>query len=236
MDLREEQEAAFVADGGVVALLIENTFQGVEDSRAPAAAIGEGFCADEHDHEFLEVDVGVGVGAAVEDVHHGGWEQARVDAAEIAVEGELEGIGGGAGACHGDGEDGVGAEFGFIFAAVDGDHGGVDEALVAGVHAGEFWAKDGLYVFDCLKNSFAEVVVLVSIAELDGFVLAGGGSAGNGGASSGSAVEEDIGFDGGVAAGVEDFACVDRDDLGHVAPVFLWCGMLGDDAMVQAFV
>jgi hypothetical protein len=63
-------------------------------------------------------------------------------------------------------------------------------------------------------------VILVSVAELDGFVLAGGGSAGNGGAAFGSAVEEDVGLDGGVAAGVKDFTCVNRYDLGHVAPVF----------------
>jgi hypothetical protein len=71
-----------------------------------------------------------------------------------------------------------------------------------------------------VENSFAEIVILVSIAELDGFVLAGGGSAGNGGAAFGSPVEDDVGFDGWIAAGVKDFACVDRDDLGHVAPVF----------------
>ena len=213
-------EAAFVADGGVVALFLEDAFEGVEDFGAPAEGVGEGFGADGHDHELLEVDVGVGVGAAVEDVHHGRGQEAGVDAAEVAVERELERFGGGAGDGHGDGEDGVGAELGFVFGAVDGDHGGVDEALVGGVHAGEFGGEDGLDVFDGVEDAFAEVVVLVAVAEFDGFVLAGGGSAGNGGAAFGSAVEEDVGFDGGVSAGVEDFAGVDRDDLGHVAPVF----------------
>ena len=91
-------EAAFVADGGVVALLLEDAFEGVEDLGAPAEGVGEGLGADGHDHELLEVDVGVGVGAAVEDVHHGRGEEAGVDAAEVAVERELEGFGGGAGA------------------------------------------------------------------------------------------------------------------------------------------
>ena len=71
-----------------------------------------------------------------------------------------------------------------------------------------------------MQDAFAEVVILVAIAELDGFVFAGGGSAGNGGAAFGSAVKDDVGLDGGIAAGVKDFACMDRDDLGHVAPVF----------------
>src|SRR5216683_4588483 len=119
----------------------------MEDLGAPAEGVGEGFGADGHDHELLEVDVGVGVGAAVEDVHHGRGEQAGVNAAEVAVERELQGFGGGAGDGHGDGENGVGAELGFVFGAVDGDHGGVDEALVGGVHASEFGAEDALYVF-----------------------------------------------------------------------------------------
>ena len=170
-------EAAFVADGGVVALLLEHAFEGVEDLGAPAERVGEGLGADGHDHELLEVDVGVGVGAAVEDVHHGRGQDAGVDAAEVAVERELERVGGGAGAGHGDGEDGVGAELGLVLGAVDGDHGGVDEALVGGVHAGEFGGEDGFDVFDGVEDALAEVVVLVAVAELDGLVLAGGGAA-----------------------------------------------------------
>ena len=176
-------EAAFVAYGGVVALLLEDAFEGVEDFGAPAEGVGEGLGAYGHDHELLEVDVGVRVAAAVEDVHHGGGEEAGVDAAEVAVERELERGGGGAGAGHGDGEDGVGSEFGFVLGAVDGDHGGVDEALVGGVHAGEFGGEDGLDVFYGLEDSFAEVVGLVTVAEFDGFVLSGGGSAGDCGAA-----------------------------------------------------
>ena len=190
MDLSDGREAAFVADGGVVALLLEHAFEGVEDFGAPAEGVGEGLGADGHDHELLEVDVGVGVGAAVEDVHHGRGQDAGVDAAEVAVERELEGVGGGAGGGHGDGEDGVGAEPGLVFGAVDGDHGGVDEALVGGVHAGELGGEDGLDVLDGLEDAFAEVVLLVAVAELDGLVLAGGGAGGDGGAAHGSAVEE----------------------------------------------
>ncbi len=85
----------------------------------------------------------------------------------------------------GDGEDGVGAELGFVFGAVDGDHGRVDKALIAGVHAGEFRTEDGLDVFYGLENALAEVVVFISVAKFDGLVLAGGGSAGNGSAASG---------------------------------------------------
>ncbi len=157
--------------------------------------------------------------AAVDDVHHGSGQDAGVDAAEVTVERELEGFSRGAGAGHGDGEDGVRAEAGLVLGAVDGDHGGVDQALIAGIHAGELRSEDGLDVLDGEQHALAEVVLFVSIAEFYGLVLAGGGSAGDGSATFGSAIEDDVGLYGGIAAGVEDFACVDGDDLGHVAPV-----------------
>ena len=176
------------------------------------------------------------MGAAVDDVHHGRGEDGGVDAAEVAVEREAEGFGGGAGDGHGDGEDGVGAEVALVGGAVDGDHGGVDESLVGAVHAGELGGEDGLDVFDGFEDAFAEVDGLVSVAELDGLVLAGGGTGGDGGAAADAAFEDDVGLYGGVAAGVEDFACVDRDDLGHGAPVLcLGAGGGGEgDVVVEA--
>ena len=53
---------------------------------APAQRLGEGRRADRHDHELLEVDVVVGVRAAVEDVHHRHGQHVGVDAADVAVE------------------------------------------------------------------------------------------------------------------------------------------------------
>ena len=231
-------EAALVADGGVVALLLEDGLEGVEDLGAPAEGVREGFGADGHDHELLEVDVVIGVGAAVEDVHHGGGEGAGVDAAEVAIEGEGEGGGGGAGGGHGDGEDGVGAEGGLVGGVIEGDHGGVDESLVGGVEAGEFGAEDGLDVVDGFEDAFAEEVGLVVVAEFDGLVLAGGGAGGDGGAAAGAGLEGDVGLDGGVTAGVEDFAGGDGGDFGvHAVPFLGGCLRgVGDDAVGEAVV
>ena len=124
----------------------------------------------------------------------------------------------GAGAGHGDGEDGVGAELGLVLGAVDGDHGGVDQALVGGVHAGEFRREDGLDVFDGVEDALAQVVGLVAVAQFDGFVLAGGGARRHSGAAHGAAVENDVGFDGGIAAGIKDFAGANGNDLSHISP------------------
>ena len=62
-----------------------------------------------HDHEFLEVDGGVGVGAAVDDVGHGHRQDFGVGPTEVLEEGLAEGCGGGFGVGQGDCEDGVGA-------------------------------------------------------------------------------------------------------------------------------
>ena len=88
--------------------------------------------ADGHDHEFLEVDLVVGVLAAVDDVGHRHRQDAGVGAAEVAVERQAVGGGGGLGGGQADAEDGVGAELALVRGAVGGDHGAVEPDLVGG--------------------------------------------------------------------------------------------------------
>ena len=64
-----------------------STFFRLWKTSAPMrSAFAEGRRADGHDHELLEVDVVVGVLAAVEDVHHRHGQDLGVGAAEVAVE------------------------------------------------------------------------------------------------------------------------------------------------------
>ena len=53
--------------------------------------------ADRRDHELLDVDVAVGVGAAVEDVHHRHRQQVRGRAADVAEQRQAGRLGGGPG-------------------------------------------------------------------------------------------------------------------------------------------
>ena len=91
--------------------------------------------ADRHDHELLQVDVVVGVHAAVDDVHHRHRQHVGVRAADVAVQRQLELGGGGLGDGQRHAEDGVGAEPGLVVRAVEGDELAVDEPLVEGVEA-----------------------------------------------------------------------------------------------------
>src|SRR6266702_173936 len=217
--LQAWREASLVSYRGVVALLLEHAFESVEDLDAPSQRVGEALRTHWHDHELLEVDVRVGVAAAVEDVHHRGGQDAGVHAAEVPVERQLKRCRRGAGTGHGDCEDGVRAQLGLVLGAVDGDHSRVDQPLVGGVHARQLGCQDGFDVLDGIQDAFAEVMLLIAIAQFNGFVLAGGGAGGNRGAAHGSAGEGYVGFDSGVSAGIEDFAGGNGDNLGHVTPI-----------------
>ena len=60
----------------------------VEDLGAHAQRFFEAFCTGRHDHEFLDVDVVVGVLAAVDDVHHRQGQFLGIGAAQVLVEGQ----------------------------------------------------------------------------------------------------------------------------------------------------
>jgi hypothetical protein len=98
------------------------------------------------------------------------------------------------------------------------DHGGVEQALVGGVHAFELGSEDRLDVFDGLQHALAEVVRLVAVAQLYGFVLAGGGAAGNGGAAECAAFQNYVCFYGRVAARIKNFAGANCNNFSHISP------------------
>ena len=79
----------------------------------------------------------VGVDAAVDDVHHRHRQDVGVGAADVAVQRQLQLVGGGLGDGEADAEDGVGAEPGLVVGAVELDQRGVDEPLVEGVDAAQ---------------------------------------------------------------------------------------------------
>ena len=200
---------------GAVAGVCETLAQGVEDLRAHADGIGAGVGPHRHDHELLDVDGVVGMRPAIDDVHHGHGQQVGVAAAEIAIERSLERFRRRLGHGQRYAEDGIGAEPGLVGRAVELDQRVVDAALVLGVHSGERiedLAVDGI---DGLEHAFAEVAPLVAVAQLDGFVRAGGGADRHRGAPPRPVLEDDIDLDRGIAAAVQDLAADDVDDGGH---------------------
>ena len=209
--------AALVAHtGGGGAVFLQHGLQGVEHLGAAAQGLAPGGCGHGHDHELLDVHVVGGMGAAVEDIHHGHGQGLGVGAADIGVQGQAQGLGRGAGAGQGHAQDGVCAQAGLVGGAVQVDHGLVDEGLVHGVHAGEGLgdlAVDGVHG---LEHALAQITALVAVAELTGLVNAGGSAGGHGGTAAvgvQAVLHIDLHLHGGIAAAVHDLAADDVDDL-----------------------
>ena len=207
-------EAALVAETGGQALLLQHRLEGVVDLGALLQRLAEGRGADRGDHELLDVDVGVGVRAAVDDVHHRHRQQVGVGAADVAEQRQAGRLGGGLGGGERDAEDRVGAELGLVGRAVEVEHRLVDEALVVGVEADDRAGDRVDDAADGLLHALAEVA-LAAVAQLDRLEGAGGGAAGHGRAAERAVLEEHLHLDGGVAARIEDLAGADCSDDRH---------------------
>jgi hypothetical protein len=90
----------------------------------------------------------------------------------------------------------------------------VEGALIGGVEAGDGFGDFAVGVGDGFQDAFAEILGLVGVPEFEGFVFAGGGAGRDGGAAARAGIEGDIGFDGGIAAGIDDLSGVDAGDFG----------------------
>ncbi len=129
------RESAFIADGCGVAALLQHAFQRVKYFGAHAQGFRKLGRAVRDDHELLRVHRIVGMRAAVENVHQRDGQQVGRDAAQIAIQRRHLRLRGGARGSHGDRQDRVGAELGFVRRAVEGDHGAIDRGLILGFHA-----------------------------------------------------------------------------------------------------
>ena len=221
------REAALVAYAAAQAGLVQHALEGVVDLGAPAQALGKARSTHGHDHELLEVNVVVGMHAAVEDVHHGRGQQVRVNAAQILVQRQARRLGRGAGDGQRHAQDGVGTELGLVGRAVGGDQRGVDGALIEGIEAHNGAGALVIDVLDGLRNALAQVAALVAVAQLACLESAGRSPRRHHRAAEAAVLEHDLDLDGGVAAAVEHLATVDVQNVTHTVSLSL--GNVSDD-------
>ena len=88
----------------------------------------------------------------------------------------------------------------------------VETDLVARIATDERISDRAVHGGDGFLHAFAEETLLVAIAQFEGFVLARGGAGGDRRAAECAAFEEDVHFDSGIAAGINDFAPDDGGD------------------------
>jgi len=129
----------------------------------------------------------------------------------------LEGNGGSTRGSHGNGKDGIGAEAGLRGRAVESNHFVIEGALIGGVETGYGFGDFVVGVGDGFEHTFAKIFRFVAVAELEGFVFAGGGTGRDRCPAERSAIKHDVGFDRGIAARIDDLAGMDARYLGgHV--------------------
>jgi hypothetical protein len=209
-------ETALIADCRVEAFAGKHFFQGVENFRAATKGFGEVGSLGGLNHEFLNINVVVRVLAAVDDVHHGHGQDFGIHAADVLVQGKAQGVRRCAGNGHRNAEDGIRAQFALGLGAVEVDHDLVNEGLLGGVHVDDFGGDEGVDIVNSLQRAFAEVTGFIAVAQFEGFVFAGGCAGRNSGATHSAGFEQNFNFEGGVAARVQNFACVDINDSRHV--------------------
>ncbi len=212
--LQVRREAALVAHAGGQAVLLEHRLERVVGLRAPAQRLGVRRRADRRDHELLDVDVGVGVRAAVEDVQHRDREHVPVRAAQVAEELQARRVGGGPGHRHRHADDRVGAEPRLVGRPVEVDQRLVDQALVVGLVAEQLLLDLLDHAVDGAGDALAAELG-AAVAELYRLERAGGRTGRDAGPADGAVVERDLDLEGRVAPGVQDLPGMDRFNRRH---------------------
>ena len=192
------REPALVAHAGAVALLAQHALEGAVDLGARPQGLGERTEAPGDDHELLDVDVVVGMGAAVDHVEHGHGQGARFLSTEVPVQRHLVGRRLSPGRGQGHPENGVGAQTALVRSAVQVDHALVQLALVPGIHTHHPPRQVSLDVTHGPQHALAHEAG-AAIPQLHGLVLAGGRPGRHGGPAARAIGQRHLHLDGGIA-------------------------------------
>ena len=176
-------ETAFVAHTRRKAFFLEHILQGVERFGTPTQSFAERRSPHRHNHEFLKIDVAVGMRTTVEDVHHGDGKRVGVYPAHIAVKLLVAFLCGGFGAGQRNAQNGVRTQLTFVGRAVQGKHLGIDGVLFFHHHTLQFFADNFVNVLYGLQHTLSAKGFLIPVAQLHRFVNTRGGTRRNGGAA-----------------------------------------------------
>ena len=194
---------------------MEQALERVEHFGAVAQCLAEAGRAHGQDQELLHVHLVVGVGAAVDHVHHRHWHQRGSFARKVAIE-RLARIGR---RCVGrrqrDREDRVRTEARLGRSAVQLDHPLIDSRLVGRVVPLQRATDLIADVFDRLSYPFAAVAPGVAVAQLDCLARSGRSAGRNRRHATHAGIKHDFRSHRRVAARIENFVAADILDLGH---------------------
>src|SRR5437660_7386239 len=229
--LKARREAALIAHGCRQTALVQQLLERMKHLGAGAQRLAKARRPDRQDHELLDIQAVVGVGAAIDDVHHRHGHDGLATVAErlpeIAIERQPCIARRGVRARNRYSEQRVGAEPALVLRAVELDQPAIDAGLVARVVAEQRLPQHGVDMLHRREHALAAVALLVAIAQLDRFARPGGSTRRDRRSAGNTRIEDDVGFHGGMAAGIEDFAAADLGDSAH-GLAFLLCACAHD--------
>src|SRR6185437_4586497 len=123
--------------------------------------------------------------------------------------------GGGVRRRQGHRQQSVRAQLALGIGAVHLDQASVEPRLIARIASQESLLEHAVGVLDGLLNAFAAEARLVAIAQLHGLARSCRSARGDGGTPQRARIEQHIGFDRGVTAGIDDLARADVGDSAH---------------------
>ncbi len=179
---------------------MQDFLERVEYFGAVADRFAKAWCTDWDDHEFLDVQVIVGMRAAVNDVHHWHRHLHGAGTAEITIQRQAGFFRCGLGNGHRYRQHGVGAEAAFVFGAVKVDQSTVEESLFVGIEAHDGFGNFSVDMLASFQHAFAEITALVAIAQFDCFTRTGRRTGGHGRAAHDAGFQQDIALNGWIAA------------------------------------
>jgi hypothetical protein len=177
---------------------------------------GKVWGTDRHDHEFLYIDIVVGMGTTVQDVHHRKRQFPGVYAANIAVEGQTECLCRSLGNSDGNTEDRICPEITFEFSPVQFDHAQIYAGLIGCVHPDDLIRDLGVHIVDCGENSFSQVSSGVAVSQFQGFPLTRGGSRWYGCPAHYPGLQQYFYFQSRVASRIENLPCIHISNCAHL--------------------
>ena len=157
--------------------------------------------------------------AAIDDVHHRHRQGHVAAVGQVLPQRLLLRGGHGMGIGQRNPQQRVRTQAALVLGAVQIDQAAVQAFLVGGIEALQRGGDRGIDVGHSVAHALAQVTGLVAVTQFHGFLGAGRGARRHRGTTERAVLEDDFGFQRGVATAVEDFTGVDAADRGHSGPV-----------------
>ncbi len=141
---------------------------------------------------------------AVDDVHHRNGEHISVGAADVTVQGHIQSLGSSVCGSQRHAQDSVGTELALGGSAIEGKHLIVECALVEHIVTLECGSDYLVDIVNGLQDALATETALVTVAELECFVLTGAGARRNTCAAHNAVLKRNLNFHCRIATGIQN--------------------------------